>query len=239
MKQLLIVEDDPGIRESLVDFFRLRDYFVLEAASQAQAERMLADKDFAAILLDLQLPDGDGIDILRRLRQSGSDTPVLLVTARGEEKQRILGLEAGADDYLVKPFSAYELAARLAAVLRRSAGQQGLLRLGQSEIDLEGHEVRREGRACRLLQKEAELLRFLLRRPGQTFSREEILREVWGYDAAPTTRTVDTHVYELRRKIEDEPGHPRHLLTVHGVGYRLVLDSEGANPRPTPGRISP
>ena len=224
MKQLLIVEDDPGIRESLVDFFGARDYLVLEAADKAEAEELLAARTFAAILLDLQLPDGDGLDLLRDLRRHGRDTPIILVTARGEEKQRIQGLEAGADDYLVKPFSAYELSARLTAVLRRSNGPQGLLRLGPCEIDLDGHEIRREGRASRLLQKEAELLRFLLRGPGQTFSREEILREVWGYDAAPTTRTVDTHVYELRRKLEVEPGKPRHLLTVHGVGYRLILD---------------
>jgi DNA-binding response OmpR family regulator len=224
MKQLLIVEDDPGIRESLVDFFTARNFRVLEAASKFEAEILLTDKEFAAVLLDLQLPDGDGLDILRAMRKSGLQTPVILVTARGEEKQRILGLEVGADDYMVKPFSAYELSARLTAVLRRSSGPQGLLRLGSCEIDLDGYEIRRDGQAQRLLQKEAELLRFLLRGPGQTFSRDEILREVWGYDAAPTTRTVDTHVYELRRKIENQPGQPRHLLTVHGVGYRLILD---------------
>ena len=223
MKQLLIVEDDPGIRESLVDFFSDRDYLVLQAGTRAETETVLEERQPTAILLDLGLPDGDGIDILKALRRGGHETPVILVTARGEEKQRILGLEAGADDYLVKPFSAYELAARLEAVLRRSRSQSGLLRLGRSEIDLDGHEIRRDGQAERLLQKEAELLRFLLRRPGQTFSREEILREVWGYEAAPTTRTVDTHVYELRRKLEEHPGQPRHLLTVHGVGYRLVL----------------
>jgi len=223
VKQLLIVEDDPGIRESLVDFFSDRDYLVLQAGTRAETETVLEERQPTAILLDLGLPDGDGIDILKALRRGGHETPVILVTARGEEKQRILGLEAGADDYLVKPFSAYELAARLEAVLRRSHSQSGLLRLGRSEIDLDGHEIRRDGQAERLLQKEAELLRFLLRRPGQTFSREEILREVWGYEAAPTTRTVDTHVYELRRKLEEHPGQPRHLLTVHGVGYRLVL----------------
>jgi DNA-binding response OmpR family regulator len=223
MRQLLIIEDDPSIRESLVDFFRARDFHVLEASTMAKAQALLADQDFCAVLLDLQLPDGDGLGLLRELRRKGGDTPVLLVTARGEEKQRIQGLEAGADDYIVKPFSAYELSARLGAVLRRSPNSQGLLQLGSCEIDLDAYEIRRKGKTFRLLQKEAELLRFFLRRPGQAFTREEILRHVWGYDAIPTTRTVDTHVYELRRKLEDDPGHPCFLKTVHGLGYRLVL----------------
>ena len=225
MKQLLIVEDDPGIRESLQDFFQARGYLVHAAESYQQAESRLAKTVYCAILLDLQLPDGDGLDLLRKLRQSGSDTAALLVTARAEEKQRIQGLEAGADDYVVKPFSAFELSARLSAVLRRSQGRPGLRHLGSCEVDLAGFELRREGRVERLLQQEAKLLRFLLRQPGQTFTREEILHEVWGYETSPTTRTVDTHVCELRRKIEEDPAHPRHLLTVHGVGYRLVMDA--------------
>ena len=226
MKQLLIVEDDSSIRESLVDFFQTRDYFVHGVETKAGAEALLAEREVCALLLDLRLPDGDGLDLLRELRQKGRDTPVLLITARGEERQRIQGLEAGADDYIIKPFSVYELAARLSAVLRRSSPQQGLLRLGSAEVDLDAFEIRKGGKSTRLLQKEAELLRFFLRHPGQAFSRDEILRRVWGYEAVPTTRTVDTHVYELRHKLEDDPGHPFFLRTVHGVGYRLVLEEE-------------
>lgn len=226
MKQLLIVEDDSSIRESLVDFFQTRDYFVHGVETKAEAEALLAEREVCALLLDLRLPDGDGLDLLRELRRRGKDTPVLLITARGEERQRIQGLEAGADDYINKPFSVYELAARLNAVLRRSTGRQGLLRLGSAEVDLDAFEIRKGGKSIRLLQKEAELLRFFLRHPGQAFSRDEILRQVWGYEAVPTTRTVDTHVYELRHKLEDDPGHPLFLRTVHGVGYRLVLGEE-------------
>jgi len=223
MQKLLIVEDEPDIRESLEDFFRRQEFLVTAAGSARDAHTALSNDSFSMILLDLLLPDGDGLDLLSRIRRAGDHTPVIVLTARGEEKQRILGLKRGADDYLVKPFSLSELAARIDAVLRRSGAAPCEVSIGEARVDLSGHEVKRGRETHRLLQKEAELLSWLLRHPGRTFRREELLREVWGYDATPTTRTVDTHIFNLRKKIEPEPDNPQHILTVHGVGYRLVL----------------
>ena len=222
MNQLLVVEDDQSIRESLVDFFRGREWLVHPCGDLAAARRALAAQRFHMVLLDLRLPDGDGLDVLRALRKAGDKTPVIALTARGEVAQRVLGLQLGADDYVVKPFSVHELDARIQAVQRRAEQPAASLRLGDAEIDLAGHQVHRAGQTFRLLPKEAELLADLLRHRGQARSREELLRSVWGHDATPTTRTVDTHVFQLRQKLEADPSAPRLLLTVHGVGYRLA-----------------
>lgn len=221
MNQLLVIEDDASIRESLVDFFRSRDWLVHPCADRTSAQQALATQRFHMVLLDLRLPDGDGLDLLRLLRKAGDKTPVIVLTARGEVAQRVLGLQLGADDYVVKPFSVHELDARMQAVQRRAEQPATTVRLGEAEVDLAGHHGRRGEHTFRLLPKEAELLGHLLRHRGQTQSREDLLRAVWGYDATPTTRTVDTHVFQLRQKLEADPAAPRLLLTVHGVGYRL------------------
>jgi len=221
VNQLLVIEDDASIRESLIDFFRGRDWLVHACSDVAGADRAIAAQRFHMVLLDLRLPDGNGLDVLRRLRKAGDKTPVIVLTARGEVEQRVLGLQIGADDYVVKPFSVHELDARIQAVQRRAEQPAVTLRLGAAEIDLAGHNARRGGETFRLLPKEAELLGHLLRHRGQTCSRDDLLRAVWGYDAAPTTRTVDTHVFQLRQKLERDPAHPELLLTVHGIGYRL------------------
>lgn len=221
MNQLLVVEDDQSIRESLVDFFRGRDWLVHGCSGRLEATHALSKQRFHMVLLDLRLPDGDGLDVLRSMRKAGDRTPVIVLTARGEVEQRVLGLQLGADDYLVKPFSVHELDARMQAVQRRAAQPAATLQLGAAEVDLAGHQLRRDGHEHRLLPKEAELLAHLLRHRGQACSREDLLRAVWGYDATPTTRTVDTHVFQLRQKLERDPAHPEWLLTVHGVGYRL------------------
>ena len=221
MNQLLVIEDDPSIRESLVDFFRGRDWLVHACADRAAADRLIAAQRYHMVLLDLRRPDGDGLDVLRGLRKSGDKTPVIVLTSRGEVEQRVLGLQIGADDYVVKPFSVHELDARMQAVQRRAEQPTVTLQLGAVSIDLAGHNVRRGDATFRLLPKEADLLGHLLRHRGQTCSRDELLRAVWGYDATPTTRTVDTHVFQLRQKLERDPAHPELLLTVHGIGYRL------------------
>ncbi len=221
MNQLLLVEDDASIRESLVDFFRGRDWLVHPCADLHAATQAIAHQRFHMILLDLRLPDGDGLDVLRTLRKSGNKTPVIVLTARGEVAQRVLGLQLGADDYVVKPFSVHELAARMQAVQRRADQPTTSVRLGDAEVDVAGHCGRRGEVVFRLLPKEADLLAHLLRHRGQAQTRDDLLRAVWGYDATPTTRTVDTHVFQLRQKIEADPAHPQLLLTVHGVGYRL------------------
>lgn len=221
MNHLLVVEDDGSIRESLVDYFSDREWLVREAADYASAQTALKEAQFDMVLLDLRLPDGDGLDVLRTLRKGGDKTPVIVLTARGEVDQRVLGLKIGADDYLVKPFSVHELAARMEAVQRRSDQPTQSLQLGNATIDLDGHSVERNGETTRLLPREAELLAHLLRHRGRAQSRDDLLRAVWGHDAAPTTRTVDTHVFQLRKKLEDDPSQPKHLQTVHGVGYVL------------------
>ncbi|MCK5944787.1 MAG: response regulator transcription factor [Planctomycetes bacterium] len=221
MNRLLVIEDDASIRESLVDFFVGRDWHVQACETVAGARQELSGQRFHMVLLDLRLPDGDGLDVLRRMRRSGDKTPVIVLTAHGETEQRVQGLQAGADDYVVKPFSVHELDARIQAVQRRVEQPASSLRLGDAEIDVAGHRVVRDGDEHRLLPKEAELLAHLLRHRGQACSRDDLLRAVWGYDATPTTRTVDTHVFQLRKKIERDPKAPAWLLTVHGVGYRL------------------
>jgi DNA-binding response OmpR family regulator len=222
VNQLLVVEDDASIRESLTDFFGQREWLVRACADRAAADLALADQRFHMVLLDLRLPDGDGLDVLRTLRKRGDKTPVIVLTARGEVTQRVLGLQLGADDYVVKPFSVHELAARMQAVQRRAEQPAASVRLGDAEIDLAGHCGRRGAHAFRLLPKEVELLAHLLRHRGQAQSRDDLLRAVWGYDATPTTRTVDTHVFQLRQKLENDPSQPRWLRTVHGVGYLLA-----------------
>jgi DNA-binding response OmpR family regulator len=222
VNQLLVIEDDASIRESLVDFFGQREWLVRACADREAATAALADQRFHMVLLDLRLPDGDGLDVLRTLRKRGDKTPVIVLTARGEVTQRVLGLQLGADDYVVKPFSVHELAARMQAVQRRAEQPAASVRLGDAEVDLAGHSGRRGDVAFRLLPKEVELLAHLLRHRGQAQSRDELLRAVWGYDATPTTRTVDTHVFQLRQKLEVDPSQPRWLRTVHGVGYLLA-----------------
>ena len=223
MRRLLVVEDDQGIRESLVDFFSNRSYQVEGVEDAESADEKLAAQSYSAILLDLRLPGADGMEVLRQLRQRGDNTPVLILTARGEEEQRLQGFEGGADDYVVKPFSLRELDARLEAVLRRTGPQPTVLRIGSAEVDLGAHEIHRNGTSTRLLAKEVELLAYLLRHAGRVVDRAELLREVWGYEQFPTTRTVDTHVFKLRQKLEETPDKPVHLMTVHGVGYKLLL----------------
>lgn len=221
MNQLLVVEDDQSIRESLGDFFTGREWLVNACEDIATAELALSNYSFHMVLLDLRLPDGSGLDILRRMRRRGDKTPVIVLTAHGETDQRVLGLQAGADDYVVKPFSVHELDARIQAIQRRVEQPAKTVQLGDATIDLAGHTLHANNTEHRLLPKEAELLSHLLRHRGQACTRDDLLRAVWGYDATPTTRTVDTHIFQLRKKLEQDPSHPKWLLTVHGVGYRL------------------
>lgn len=221
MNQLLVVEDDPSIRESLDDFFTGREWLVTACEDIASAEQALRGHNFHMVLLDLRLPDGSGLDVLRRMRRSGDKTPVIVLTAHGETDQRVLGLQAGADDYVVKPFSVHELDARIQAIQRRVEQPATTVQVGHATIDLSGHTLQIDDLQHRLLPKESELLGHLLRHRGQACTRDDLLRAVWGYDATPTTRTVDTHIFQLRKKLEHDPKQPEWLLTVHGVGYRL------------------
>jgi DNA-binding response OmpR family regulator len=226
MSRILVIEDDPAILRGLRDNLECESYDVITASDGEAGERLVFEKAPDLIILDLMLPGLSGYEICRHVRGRGVRTPILMLTARGEEGDRVLGLDLGADDYLTKPFSIRELLARIRALLRRSQPANALPEsgaFGAVTLDFRAYEARRNGEPVELTRKEFGVLRLLIARAGQVLSRDELLNEVWGYEHYPTTRTVDNHVASLRAKLEDDPAQPRHLLTVHGVGYKLIL----------------
>ena len=227
MSRILIVEDNLDLAAGIEHNLRLEgfDTRIVEDGRTAltAAEQWSPD----VILLDLMLPEMDGYQVLRTLRGRGDRTPVVILTARAEEADKVLGFRLDADQYVTKPFGILELLERIRALLRRSArdagsGAQPLLRFGDVTIDTGSRSVTRHGSPCALTPKAYELLLALVRRDGTVVTRSELLKEVWGYSAFVTTRTVDTHVAELRRQIEEDPGSPRHVITVWKVGYRFA-----------------
>jgi DNA-binding response OmpR family regulator len=224
MSRVLIVEDDPAILRGLADNLRFESHEVLTATDGETGYRLAREKHPEVVVLDLMLPRMSGYEVCRKLRADGVQTPILMLTARGEEADRILGLDLGADDYVTKPFSIRELLARIRAVLRRAHPMKAMpdeLRFADVVIDFRKYDARKGDRVLDLTRKEFGVLRFLAARAGDVATRDDLLNEVWGYEASPTTRTVDTHVASLRAKLEDDPEKPR-LQTVHGVGYRWV-----------------
>ncbi len=231
--RILVVEDEPAMAEGIRFNLRHEGFDVESAASaEAAAPRLLGERrePFDLVLLDIMLPGEDGFSLLERLRAAGAAVPIVLLTARGEDVDIIRGLELGADDYVTKPFSLGQLVARIRAVLRRSGrpaaatpGEPALV-AGDLRIDVARGTVERAGALIDLTVTEAEILRVIAAAPGRTASREAILNRVWGHGCYPSTRTVDNHVARLRKKLEADPAVPRVLVTVHGRGYRLVLD---------------
>lgn len=223
--RLLIVEDEPSLRMGLADGLASEGFTVEECADGASALERAQAGGLDAMLLDLMLPGMDGLQVLRRLREAGNDLPIVILSARGEDADRILGFEYGADDYVVKPAPLRELALRLRAVLRRGdpSGPRSA-RFGEVEVDFAAYSLTRAGVRHGLNRLELELLRYLVANPDTPIERNQLLREVWGQDRPAQTRTVDTHVFRLRQKIEADPERPQHLLTVRGVGYRFVTD---------------
>jgi DNA-binding response OmpR family regulator len=230
MTRVLIVEDNPDLAFGLRNNLEIEGYDVLAAEDGITGLRMAREDDVDLIILDLMLPGMDGYRVLRTLRDEGASTPVLILTARGEEADKVRGFRLGADDYVTKPFGVLELLARVEALLRRSASAPAASphrapppreRFGDIEVDPGSRSVLRHGARVDLTPMEFDLLTALLRRGGDVASRHELLREVWGYHAAVVSRTVDTHVAELRRKLEDDPANPKYILTVRKAGYRL------------------
>jgi two-component system alkaline phosphatase synthesis response regulator PhoP len=224
-QQILLVEDEAGLRLTLQDRLRSEGYGV-EAALDGQQglEKGLAG-NYALIILDLMLPKKSGFDVCSELRRAGVSTPVLMLTARGQTMDKVLGLKLGADDYLTKPFEMAELLARVEALLRRSAAPARVSTahtFGDIRIDIRSTEVHRNGELLTLSAKEFQLLQYFIEHSGETLSREKLLHEVWGYQSTPSTRTVDVHVAWLRQKLEDDPRRPRWILTVHGMGYKFT-----------------
>jgi len=226
--RILVVEDEPSLVETISYNLHREGYEVHSERDGINGLRAAQQQLPDLVILDLMLPGMDGLDVCRQLRRTSS-VPILILTARNDEVDKVVGLEMGADDYVTKPFSMRELMARVKAMLRRktaapAVAAQQPLQYGAFTLDESRHEIRRQGTPLSLTPLEYNLLEFLLRNHGATFSRETLLEKVWGYDYAGDSRTVDVHVRSLREKIEDTPGAPRKLLTVRGVGYRLDLD---------------
>ena len=223
-RRILVIEDEPALRLSLSDRLESEGYAVDVAADGDRGYEAARARPYDLILLDVMLPGRSGFDLCRDLRQEGIATPVLMLTARGEVLDRVLGLKLGADDYLVKPFETVELLARIEALLRRAQPdtEGGTYAFGDVRVDFRRVEVTRAGEPVDLSALEFRLLRYLIEHRGEVLSRDRLLDEVWGYEADVYSRTVDQHVATLRRKIETDSRHPRHVLTVHGMGYKLV-----------------
>ena len=223
MPRILIVDDEPEMVRGLEDNFRFEGYQTLAATTGKEGLVLAVREAPDLILLDIMMPELSGWDVLRALRQKGLDVPVIMLTARGEEVDRVLGLELGADDYVTKPFSLRELLARVRAVLRRPGPRLKFeeFAFGDVRIRLRGRQVFKAGQEVRLTRKEFDLLRYLVEHRGEVVTRDRLLDEVWGYEQFPTTRTVDTHVLRLRQKFEKDPEHPAWILTVHGQGYKF------------------
>jgi two-component system, OmpR family, response regulator RegX3 len=229
-KRVLVIEDERPIAEPLADALRREGFDVQLARTAADGLEAFSTRAPDIVLLDVMLPDGDGRDVLRQIRR-GSRVPVLMVSARGEEMDRVLGLELGADDYVTKPFSAAELVARIRAVLRRSAAQplevaSGLLQSGDVAMNLDTRTVTREGESVDLTFKEFELLRVLLGSAGRLVKRDDLVSEVWDPNWFGSTKTLDVHVSSLRKKLGDDPAAPRYIHTVRGVGFRFSSTDE-------------
>ena len=225
MTRILIIEDELPLQRALADNFNFEKYEVLTASDGDTGYRLAKEKQPDVVILDLMLPRMSGYDVCRKLRAEGVATPILMLTARGEESDRVVGLDLGADDYVTKPFSPRELAARVRTVLRRAApgvSTAERLAFGELEIDARTREVHRRGCPLELTAREFELLWFLASHPRQVFSRDLLMDRVWGYEAALDTGTVTVHIRRLREKIEEDPSQPRFLQTVWGVGYRFA-----------------
>jgi DNA-binding response OmpR family regulator len=226
MSVVLLVEDDPAILEGLQESLRMERYDVLSAADGLTGYRLAREKRPDLVILDLMLPKMGGFEICRKLRAEAFTAPILMLTARGDEGDRVLGLDLGADDYVTKPFSVRELLARVRALLRRQEKSDKLpdeLRFDDVVVDFRRCEALKHGSAVELTRKEFGVLRLLAAKAGEVVSRDDLLNGVWGYDSYPNTRTVDVHIALLRSKLEDKPSTPRRLITVHGMGYKLVI----------------
>ena len=225
MDEVLIIEDEEAILLALEDDLRAEGYAVASATDGPSGLRMAEEHAFDLIVLDIMLPGMNGFEVCKRLRQNGVTTPILILTAKSQEIDKVLGLELGADDYVTKPFSRRELLARVKAILRRKANQpEGMeaCSFGDVEVDFNKYQARKAGKAVHLTRLEYDLLRFLIEHREGVVSRDEILEEVWEDATAVYPRTVDTHVGRLRKKLEDDPGVPRYILGVRGVGYRFA-----------------
>mgnify|MGYP001489723365 CR=1 FL=1 len=228
MERILIVEDEPNMRLGLKDNLEFEGYHVDVAADGEEGLKSILANNYNLVLLDVMMPKLSGFDVCKRVREKNNKTPIILLTAKGEEIDKVVGLEIGADDYVTKPFSLRELLARVKAILRR--GENLLMndsdrdiKIGKLKINFSGYKASSDNEDIAMSHKEFEILHHLWKHRNSTVSREDLLTEIWGYEETPTTRTVDNFILKLRQKIENDPNHPKIILTVHGIGYKLVL----------------
>jgi two-component system alkaline phosphatase synthesis response regulator PhoP len=233
--RVLVVEDDPHLAAGVMENLRAEGYEVAQVGDGRAALEWLRGASCALIVLDVMLPELDGLAVCRTLRDEGNNTPVLFLTARGDPADRVRGLEAGGDDYLAKPFHLKEFLLRVRAILKRwdwyrsasATAATAMLRFGGNEVDFRAFRARAwNGEAQELTEKEAMILKVLAEHAGEIVSREDLLERVWGYDVFPSTRTVDNFILRLRKRFEHDPARPRHFLTVWGVGYRFLAEGE-------------
>jgi two-component system alkaline phosphatase synthesis response regulator PhoP len=225
VKRLLLIEDEPGLVLTLRDRLTREGYLVETSGDGESGLERATGEAFDLVLLDVMLPRLNGFDVLRDLRKRGVDTPVIMLTAKGQVVDKVVGLKLGADDYVTKPFEMVELLARIEAKLRRAplmAHPSEGYQFGDVRVDFRRAEVTRAGAPLELSAREFQLLKYFIEHRGATLTREELLNEVWGYNSMPSTRTVDVHVAWLRQKIEPNPRHPQHVLTIHGMGYKFA-----------------
>ena len=224
-RKVLIVEDDQAMAVALRDGFSYEGYAVEVARDGQTGLRMAQEKGLDLVILDVMLPRMSGLDVCRQLRGAGNTTPIIMLTARGQEIDKVLGLKTGADDYVTKPFSFLELMARVEAVLRRASKSSEAVEsaaFGDIELDFKSLEAKKAGRPLELSPREFKIMRYFVERRGEVISRDQLLDHVWGYEGLPLTRTVDMHIAKLRQKIEDTPGDPHYIITVHRVGYKFT-----------------
>jgi DNA-binding response OmpR family regulator len=226
MFKILIVEDEPNMRMGLKDNLEFEGYDVDSAEDGEAGLNKILTNNYSLIVMDVMMPKLSGFDVCKTIRKKGITTPVILLTAKGEEIDKVLGLELGADDYVTKPFSLRELLARIKAILRRGENLQNndsnKIKIGKIEIDFSSYSANEDKVDIQMSSKEFDVLNYLWKNRNKTVSRENLLNEIWGYDEAPTTRTVDNFILKLRQKIENDPNHPKIIITVHGIGYKLI-----------------
>jgi DNA-binding response OmpR family regulator len=226
MKTILVVDDDASIIKGLQEVLTAEHYGVLTANTGARGLQTATEEKVDLVILDLRLPDKNGEEVCREIRQAGINVPILMLSSKKRETDKVVGLELGADDYVTKPFSIPELLARVKALLRRRGE---ILReieecsFGNVEVDFKKQEASKKKKALKLSAKEFEILKFFVEHAGDVITRDMLLDKIWGYETYPVTRTVDNYILSLRKKIEDDPSHPKHLLTMHTVGYKFVL----------------
>jgi DNA-binding response OmpR family regulator len=224
MKRILIVEDDKAILRGLVDSLKAEHFDVETSSDGKEGYQFAQRRKYDLLLLDVMLPNMNGFEICRQLRADKVKTPILMLTGKGEEIDKVMGLELGADDYVTKPFSIKELLARIKALMRRQTDIQSSLNeasFGDCYVDFKKQEARKGSKSIDLTSKEFQLLKYLVEHEGEVISRDQLLDSVWGYDALPTTRTVDNYILSLRKKIESNPSKPKHILTIHTAGYKF------------------